>query len=110
MYHIPPFPIINIASRMTKRLAGYTLDQCNAAEEVKKAKVPILLIHGDNDTFVPCSMSERIYENCASPKAIFIVKVAGHAEAYYKEQQEYEKKVDDFIKRYLCDKEVKINV
>ena len=110
MYHIPPFPIINIASKMTKRLAGYSLDQCNAAEEVKKAKVPILLIHGDNDTFVPCSMSERIYENCASPKAIFIVKGAGHAEAYYKEQQEYEKKVDDFIKRYLCDKEVKINV
>ena len=110
MYHIPPFPIINIASKMTKRLAGYSLDQCNAAEEVKKAKVPILLIHGDNDTFVPCSMSERIYENCVSPKAIFIVKGAGHAESYYKEQQEYEKKVDDFIKRYLSDKEVKINV
>ena len=55
-------------------------------------------------------MSERIYENCASPKAIFIVKGAGHAESYYKEKQQYERKVDDFIKRYLSDKEVKINV
>ena len=36
MYHIPPYPIINIASIMSKKLAGYRLNQCNAAEEVKK--------------------------------------------------------------------------
>lgn len=110
MYHIYPYPIINIASVISKKIAGYGLDQCNSAEEVKKAKTPILLIHGDNDTFVPCCMSEEIYENCASPKALFIVKGAGHAESYYKDTQEYQKKVDDFIKRYFSNMEVKINV
>ena len=109
MYHIPPYPIIKIASIMSKKLAGYRLDQCNAAEEVKKATVPMLLIHGDSDSFVPCSMTEEIYKNCSSPKALFIVKGAGHAESYYKETEEYERKVDDFIKRYLSDREVKIN-
>lgn len=35
------------------------MDECNAAREVKKAKVPILFIHGSADTFVPCSISFR---------------------------------------------------
>ena len=109
MYHIPPYPIINIANSISKSIAGYGLNECNSAEEVKKAKVPILFIHGDNDTFVPCSMSKEIYKNCASPKALLIVKDAGHAESYYKDTINYEKKVKDFIERYLSNKEVIIN-
>ncbi|MEN8077467.1 alpha/beta hydrolase [Clostridioides difficile] len=109
MYHIPPYPIINIASRISKKIAGYSLNQCNSSEEVKKAKVPILFIHGDNDTFVPCSMSKEIYKNCISPKSLFIVKDAGHAESYYKDTINYEKKVKEFIERYLFKGEVIIN-
>ena len=54
-------------------------------------------------------MSKEIYKNCASPKALFIVKDAGHAESYYKDTINYEKKVEDFIERYLSNKEVVIN-
>ena len=72
MYHLPAFPMIQIASLVNKSKAGYGLNECNAAEEVKKATVPILLIHGDADTFVPCKMCEKIYENCASEKKMQI--------------------------------------
>ena len=60
MYHLPAFPMIQIASLMNQKRAGYGLDDCNAAREVGKAKIPVLLIHGDADTFVPCSMCELI--------------------------------------------------
>ena len=53
MYHLPAFPMIQISDRINRKKAGYGLDECNAAEEVKKAKVPILLIHGEADHFVP---------------------------------------------------------
>lgn len=97
MYHIPAFPMIQIADVVNKRKAGYGLDECNAAREVKKAKVPILLIHGDKDTFVPCEMCEKIYENCASPvKKKLIVKGAAHAESYYKDTKAYEEALDSF--------------
>ncbi len=65
MYHLPAFPMIQISSLVNRKKAGYGLDDCNAAREVQKAEVPILLIHGDADTFVPCSRCEKIYENCA---------------------------------------------
>ncbi len=96
MYHLPAFPMIPISDAVNQRRAGYGLDQCNAAREVKKAKVPILFIHGDADTFVPCSMCDEIYENCASPKTKLIIKGAAHAESYYKDPAAYEKALDEF--------------
>ena len=97
MYHMPAFPIIPVADYINKKKAGYGMDECNAAREVRKAKVPILFIHGDADFFVPCSMCDEIYENCASPKDKLIVKGASHAESYYKDPDTYEKYLNKFI-------------
>lgn len=97
MYHIPPFPIMQIADQMVQRKAGYGLRECNAAEEVKKAKVPILFIHGNADTFVPYRMCHEIYKNCASRKDILIVEGASHAEAYYKDTKAYQEKIKTFF-------------
>ena len=97
MYHIPAFPIIPLADLVNRRKAGYGMDECNAAREVKKAKVPILFIHGSNDTFVPCKMCYEIYENCASPKKKLIVEGAAHAESYYKDREAYEKLLTEWI-------------
>lgn len=97
MYHLPAFPMIQIADRVNRKKAGYGLDDCNAAREVRKAKVPFLFIHGDEDIFVPCWMCEEIYKNCASPKIKLIVKGAGHGESYYKDTKAYEEALDVFI-------------
>ena len=97
MYRLPAFPMIQIASFVNRRKAGYGLDDCNAAREVRKAKVPVLLIHGSADSFVPCRMCEEIYENCASPKKKLIIEGAAHAESYYKDPENYEKALDEFI-------------
>lgn len=97
MYHLPAFPAIPAANLMNKRLAGYGMDECNAAREVRNATVPILVIHGSADTFVPASMCDEIYENIASTKQKLIVEGAAHAESYYKDTESYEKALDEFI-------------
>ena len=86
-----------IADRLNRRNAGYGLDECNAAREVRKAEVPFLFIHGEKDVFVPCRMCGEIYENCASRKRKLIVKDAGHGESYYKDMAAYEGALDSFI-------------
>lgn len=98
-YHMPAFPIMDIANQMTVSRAGYSLRECNSAEEVKKAKVPILLIHGDADTFVPCSMCKEIYEACASQKEMVIIRGAGHCESFYKNQHLYEDTLTAFLEK-----------
>ena len=97
MYHLPAFPIIPGADAVNKALAGYGMDECNAKREVKKAKVPILFIHGGKDTFVPVNMCNELYECCASPKKLLIVEDAAHGESYYKDTATYEAALDDFF-------------
>ncbi len=96
MYHLPAFPLIPLSDYVNRKKAGYGLDECNSAREVRKAKIPALLIHGDKDTFVPCWMCHVIYENYGAPKTKMIVSGAGHAESYYKDPAAYEKALDTF--------------
>lgn len=101
MYHLPAFPMIQIADYVNRKKAGYGMDECNAAREVRKATIPILMIHGDADTFVPYSMCDEIFENCASEKTKLIIKGAAHAESYYMDTAAYEKALNEFIGRVM---------
>lgn len=97
MYHLPAFPLLPITDWINQKKAGYGMDECNAAREVRKAKIPILFIHGDADTFVPYKMCGELYKNCASQKTKLIIKGAAHAESYYKDMDAYECALDQFI-------------
>lgn len=94
------YPMMKLGSKISKRVAGYEFDDCSAAEEVKDTKIPIFLIHGDDDRFVPMRMSQEIYDNCASEKEIWIVPGAHHAESYHVAKEEYEKRVLRFMNLY----------
>lgn len=97
MYHLPPFPIMQIANQMVKKNAGYELDECNARREVAKATIPILFIHGEADTFVPCSMVHELYDACQTEKKLVIVEGAGHVESCYRDAELYEGAIEEFI-------------
>lgn len=97
MYHLPPFPIMQIANQMVKKKAGYELDECNAKNEVAKAKIPILFMHGDADSFVPCSMVHELYDACKTEKKLVIIEGAGHVESCYRDAELYEGAIESFI-------------
>jgi len=40
--------------------------------------MPVLFIHGTNDTVIPVSMSKQLYAAAPKPKQLFIVANAGH--------------------------------
>ena len=101
MYHLPAFPIIPIANIMNRKLAGYGMDECNAAREVKRSTTPTMFIHGSADTFVPSRMCEKMYENCAAKKWKLIVEEAAHAESYYKDTKRYEEALDVMLREVL---------
>src|SRR5699024_10460181 len=49
MYHLPAVPILPTTSAVTKMRAGYSLTEASALDQVKKAEVPILYVHGEAD-------------------------------------------------------------
>ena len=60
--------------------------------------MPILLIHGEDDHFVPCEMSREIAANCASRVVVQTFPGAGHGLSYLVDPQRYERVVFDFLR------------
>jgi len=101
MYHLPAFPILDSTSIVTKAKAGYSLKEADAMKEVERTKVPILYIHGTADTFVPTQMTKDLYKHTSSPAELMLVKGANHGEPYVKEKEAYQRKLREFLIRYM---------
>ena len=70
-----------------------------AVQSVKNARVPILILHGENDGFVPCSMAEEIYNSCNGGRYLYTFKGADHGMSYMTDPEKYERATIDFIDR-----------
>ena len=100
--HLPAAPVVNSANIFNKALNGFDFDDISPIDEVAKAKVPMLFVHGDSDTFVPTYMVHQLYAACSSEyKDLLLVKGAGHAESYLTDTPAYEAKVKSFIDKFI---------
>ena len=75
----------------------FRLNACTAKEAVSHAKIPILLIHGEDDLLVPCSMSYEIAQCSTAPVDVRIFEGAGHGLSYLIDPLRYEAAVYDFL-------------
>lgn len=86
-------PFIRLSARI---MAGISLNKVTALNSVKNTALPILIIHGEDDRFVPCEMGKRIYNECNSRKMLFTVKDAGHGLSFLIDENGYKKAVKCF--------------
>jgi len=97
----PVAPIFSAACAVARLKGGFGLFDANAADAVKKATVPILLIHGDDDRFVPWEMSRKIADSAPDKVEFVTFEGAGHGLSYLTDKEKYEKLLDDFLARVL---------
>ena len=99
----PEFPLVPIINGMNKRRAGYDFQEdTNALEAVSKVKIPMLFIHGGDDNFVPTYMVHELFDACSAPyKDKLVVDGAGHGLSYFMDKESYEKKMDEFIAKFI---------
>lgn len=79
--------------------------QMDAADDstidaLRNCSVPVMLVHGADDHFVPLEMTYENYNACASPKKLFIVPGADHGMSYFTDKEGYENAVTDFWQQY----------
>lgn len=99
---LPFRPIIPIVSAINHKKAGYDFQKdTDALSAVKKARVPMLFIHGDKDLFVPTKMVYELYDACTSEKELFVVPGADHAKSYHVDPEGYEARVRAMAEKYL---------
>lgn len=78
---------------------GFDIESASAIHSLQKAKIPVLLIHGEDDRFVPCDMSRDMAKACASDVTILTVPGAGHGLSYMVDHPAYVQHVQEFCKK-----------
>lgn len=89
---IKPFAILG-----ARIYGSFDLLETDAIRAVQNAKVPVLIIHGEDDRYVPCEMSAEAAE--VNPKMVqrHTFPGAAHGISYLVDTPRYHKIVKDFI-------------
>ncbi len=88
------YPILKLGAKI---YGHFDLEETSSEEALRSSKIPVLFIHGEADDFVPCEMTKRNYEACASKKTLLTVPQAGHGISYLMDLDKYTKTVDEFL-------------
>jgi len=99
--HLPHklvYPLVDLAARI---FGGFRLSDGDAVAAVKHAKVPIFLVHGEEDRLVPCEMSEEI--RLANPALVqrHTFPGAAHGISYLLDTPRYEALLLDFLRQQV---------
>ena len=87
------FPFVRLGARV---FGKFSIMDDGAVEAVKHSKVPLMIMHGDEDDFVPFSMCHEIFDAIPGEKTLLIVKNAGHGMSYFVETERYTEALKKF--------------
>lgn len=96
LWLVKPFVILG-----AKIFGGFDILETDAIQAVRSSKVPILLIHGEDDRYVPCEMSEGVA--LANPEKVtrYTFPTAAHGLSYLVDRPRYQKIVKEFMQKVL---------
>ena len=89
-----------VADALCRRKNQVGLRGASSVEALKKSRLPVLLIHGAEDSIVPVTMSYENYRACAGPKELLIVPGADHGMSYFVDKSRYENALKRFWEQY----------
>ncbi len=98
---LPAVPTLFVTNILTRMFAGFGLCDKDSRKTLKKNKLPIIMVHGMDDDFVPCSMTQEGFSVCAGPKQLLLVDGAEHGVSFLVEQERYTAMISEFLDKYM---------
>lgn len=88
------YPFISIAAAV---FGKFRLSEASAIHAAAQSNIPILLLHGEDDRFVPCEMSRRIHAASNGCTHLETFPDAGHGLSYVIAPKRYEEVCINFL-------------
>lgn len=104
--HLPAWPFLWAADLCARIFAKFRLDECHSVNTLAKNKLPILMVHGLADTFVPAEMTRRGFAACGGDKRLLLVENAAHGLSFWVDEASYLKELDKIIEK-VCSNELR---
>ena len=93
------YPLVRLSARI---FAGFDPESAAAEDALARTNLPVLLIHGETDRYVPCTMSRKNFSACGSAvKELVMIPDAGHGLSVYRDPETYRRAVTDFCRKIL---------
>ena len=99
--HLPAAPSIWVADLFARVFAKFSLYEKDTRKILPNSSVPILMIHGAEDGFVPCQMSRDGFGVCCEPKQLLVVDGADHGLSFLVDTEAYSSAVRLFVEKYV---------
>ncbi len=99
--HLPGWLCLWATNIFTKLFAGFGLKEKDSRITLSNSRLPILMVHGRADDFVPCAMTEQAYACCTGQKQVLLVEGAGHGLSYLVDNENYVAALDAFLEKYF---------
>ena len=96
-FGLPAFPLLHLASWATDLRYGWNFREASPLAQVKKCRLPMLFIHGTEDTLFAAKPGVKEY---------WRVEGAEHANSYLKFPKEYTERVKTFLEKYNIPKDM----
>ena len=94
----------NIAMKRSEAIAHFKHREVSPIDAVKSIHVPVLFIHGKNDTFIKHKYSEEMYDAANDPKELWLLEDASHTDVHEVGKHAYEQTIVSFFTRHLIDR------
>lgn len=88
------------ADDLCKKRINMGAKEYSTLEALQNTTIPVLFIHGSDDSFVPVEMTYENYKACAAEKRLLIVPGAEHGMSYIVDKDAYENAVISFFKDF----------
>lgn len=99
--HLPAAPSLWVADMFARLFADFHLSEKDSRQTLKNSKLPVLLVHGVDDDFVPCEMTRQAYAACKEPKELLLVEGADHGVSFLVAKDRYVQTVVAFLQKYV---------
>jgi uncharacterized protein len=91
----------NIALVHSQKLANFKARFVAPLDDIQRVHVPILIVHGMNDTFIKSDYSQLLFDAANEPKHLLLIDGAGHNNVWEVGGEMYAKSIASFFEKYL---------
>ena len=96
--HVPYALLRWPSALLCRRRLGCWPGALTTTKALAHTRLPLLLVHGEADAFVPVSMTRENFEACPTPKRMLLVPGAAHGLSYLADRAAYEGAIREFWK------------